>query len=130
GASPPSRALRGLEPTRILSAADGGTPLTRYVQARVPKCDIRPSSERRHGSRVLEPAVGATAPAPSRRAFWDAVRGANSGRVTPNPSWAPREEAQRDWLANRHRRSLKSLAGCPRHAVPLASGPRGGQAPA
>src|SRR5215211_1351511 len=36
GASPPSRALRGLEPTRILSAADGGTPLTRYVQARVP----------------------------------------------------------------------------------------------
>jgi len=56
GASPPSRALRGLEPTRILSAADEGTPLTRYVQARVPKCDIRPSSERRHGSRVLEPA--------------------------------------------------------------------------
>src|SRR5215211_9118787 len=36
GASPPSSALRGLEPTRILSAADGGTPLTRYVQARVP----------------------------------------------------------------------------------------------
>src|SRR5213078_1546123 len=33
-------------------AADGGTPLARYVQARVPKCDIRPSSERRHGSRV------------------------------------------------------------------------------
>src|SRR6266511_6389845 len=28
GASPPSLALRGLEPTRILSAADGGTPLT------------------------------------------------------------------------------------------------------
>jgi len=55
GASPPSRALPGLEPTRILSAADGGTPLTRYIQARVPKCDIRPSSERRHGSRVLEP---------------------------------------------------------------------------
>src|SRR5437879_822681 len=59
GASPPSRALRGLEPTRILSAADGGTPLTRYVQARVPKCDIRPSSERRHGSRVLERRAGA-----------------------------------------------------------------------
>ena len=38
-------------------AADGGTPLTRYVQARVPKCDIRPSSDRRHGSRVLEPAI-------------------------------------------------------------------------
>ena len=56
GASPPSRALRGLEPTRILSAADGGTPLTRYVQARVSKCDMRPSSERRHGSCVLEPA--------------------------------------------------------------------------
>jgi hypothetical protein len=42
GASPPSRALRGLEPTRILSAAERGTPLTRYVQARVPKCDIPP----------------------------------------------------------------------------------------
>ncbi len=58
GASPPSCALRGLEPTRMLSAAERGTPLTRYVQARVPKCDIRPSSERRHGSRVLEPAIG------------------------------------------------------------------------
>src|SRR5207247_8689540 len=57
GASPPSRALRGLEPTRILSAADGGAPPARYVQARVPKCDIRPSAEQRHGSRVLEPAL-------------------------------------------------------------------------
>src|ERR1700737_206534 len=51
-------APRGLEPTRILSATDGGTPLTRYGEARVPKCDIRPSSERRHGSRALEPAFG------------------------------------------------------------------------
>src|SRR5437899_4797089 len=66
GASPPSRALLGLEPTRILSAADGGTPLTRYVQARVPKCDIRPSSEGRHGSRVLEPAIRGTVPSGAR----------------------------------------------------------------
>jgi hypothetical protein len=30
------------------------------VQARVPKCDIRPSSERRHGSHVLEPGFEGT----------------------------------------------------------------------
>ena len=35
GASPPSCALRGLEPTRMLSAAERETPLTRYVQARL-----------------------------------------------------------------------------------------------
>jgi hypothetical protein len=42
GASPPSRALRGLEPTRFLSAADGGTPLTRYVQPRSPSATSAP----------------------------------------------------------------------------------------
>src|SRR5437879_4699680 len=110
GASPPSRALRGLEPTRILSAADGGTPLTRYVQARVPKCDIRPSSERRHGSRVLEPAVGATAPAPSRRAFWDAVRGANSERVTPNRGARVTELASSFWAPESRRTPDLALA--------------------
>lgn len=55
GASPPSRALRGLEPTRICPLPTEGRRSPDTCR-RVPKSDIRPSSERRHGSHVLEPA--------------------------------------------------------------------------